>query len=236
MKKYLISYGDDNFTSQKVFIRETAEASSFFDEVQIFGPEDIEAEFAEKVGETLQLKRGGGYWLWKPYIIKRVLDSIDTNDILIYCDAGCMINGVAKERFEQYIEMLKDSKTGTIDFELTFKEYEYTKQEVFDYFNSSEQVINSNQLMATVVILRKCIHSSMLVGLWYKAACDNPFLFTDELKVEQHDKFVANRYDQSVFSLIRKEHGANIIPDETWFIDFVRQGQNSPIWATRLRM
>lgn len=236
MKKHLICYGNDNFATQKEFFRESAVASSFFDEITVFGPENIDDEFANQVGETLKQSRGGGYWLWKPYFVKKVLDRIEDDDILIYCDSGCMINANGGKRFNEYIDMLVSSETGTIDFELPHKEYEYTKKEVFDYFNSSDEVINSNQIMATVVLLRKCDHTSMLVNEWYKTACDNPFLFTDELIIRpQHKNFVANRYDQSVFSLIRKQRGANIIPDETYFLDFVREGQQFPIWATRIR-
>ena len=236
MKQHLISYGDENFASQREFFRETAIASGFFDEIKIFTREDIEEEFIEQVADTIQLRRGGGYWLWKPYFIRRMLSNLAENDVLIYCDAGCMVNGVGRDRYQEYLDMLSKSETGTIDFELPFKEYEYTKKEVFDYFDTSEDVINSNQLMATVVILRKCKYSEMLVDEWYEAACDNPFLFTDELIITpQHPKFVANRYDQSVFSVIRKEHGANVIPDETYFLDFVREGQRFPFWATRLR-
>jgi hypothetical protein len=236
MKKYLISYGDDAFASQREFFKETALASAFFDDVTIFTRDDIGQDFAEQVGETLDLRRGGGYWLWKPYFVKKALDKIDEHDVLVYCDAGCMINISGKERFDEYLKILESSPTGTIDFELPHKEYEYTKREIFEYFNSSEEIINSNQLMATVVILRKCAHTTMLVNEWHEAACDNPFLFTDELMlIPQHKDFIANRYDQSVFSIIRKEHGANIIPDETYFLDFLREGLKFPFWATRLR-
>ena len=35
--------------------------------------------------------RGGGYWIWKSHIIKKI-NEINDNDILIYLDAGCSIN------------------------------------------------------------------------------------------------------------------------------------------------
>jgi len=236
MKKYLISYGDDAFIIQREFFRQTAIASGFFDESKVFTREDIEPQFIKQVYGTLQMRRGGGYWIWKPYFVKRMLDSIALDDILIYCDAGCMINTSGGKRFDEYIDMLVAAETGTIDFELPHKEYEYTKQEVFNYFDASDEIIDSDQIMATIVVLRKCPHTIRLVELWYEAAIDNPFLFTDELIIlPQHKDFVANRYDQSVFSIIRKQQGANIIPDETFFRDFEREGQEFPFWATRIR-
>lgn len=235
MKKYLISYGDHNYTGQKERFRKTAEASSFFDEIRIFEPEDIAQGFLDQVGETIQVKKGGGYWLWKPHFIKRALNDIRENDILIYCDAGCMINPRAKERFDEYIEMLLDAETGTLGFELSFKEYEYTKKEVFEHFRSPLEIISSNQLMATVILFKKCAHTTMLVDKWHDVATKNTSLFTDEKVDLQLEGFIDHRHDQSIFSVIRKTFGANTIPDETYFLDFIEKGRNFPIWATRFR-
>ena len=235
MKKYLISYGDSNYAIQKEFLRETATASSFFDEIIIFNPEDIDHSFEEHIHDITLHGRGGGYWTWKPYFVKRILDQLDENDILTYCDAGSMINGIAKTRFEEYMGLLQSSLTGTLDFELPFKEFQYTKQEVFNYFNTPTSVVNSNQLMATVLILKKCAHTDMIVGHWYNTVLENLFLFTDEKNGTQHLNFIDHRHDQSIFSVIRKTYGANIIPDETYFLDFLREGRGFPFWATRLK-
>ncbi|MCX2477767.1 hypothetical protein OQY15_01620 [Pedobacter sp. MC2016-15] len=237
MKKHIITYGDDAYRKQREFLAQTALSSQFFDNIRIFTPDDIGHEFIEQVEETIKMPKGGGYWLWKPYIIKQTLDSIDEDDILVYCDAGCMVNDSGRKRFEEYLEMLRLSTTGTVDFELPLEEFRFTKKEIFDYFDTPAESINSNQLMATVVLLRKCAHSVMLVNEWYETACDNPFLFTDEIIVNtQHPDYQANRYDQSVFSIIRKQNGCNPIADETYFLDFLRQGWPFPFWATRFRI
>ena len=89
--------------------------------------------------------------------------------------------------------------------------------------------------MATVVLFRKCDYAVDLVNKWYAAAWDHISLFTDELVTDQRKEFIDHRHDQSVFSVIRKKYGGNIIPDETYFNDFVREGQGFPFWATRLR-
>lgn len=235
MKKYLISYGDDNYALQRDFFRDTALYSSFFDEVKIFTPEDIDIVFANHLGERLKAAKGGGYWLWKPYLIKKVLDSIELGDVLVYCDAGCVINVKGEKRFKEYIDLLFEAKTGTLDFELPHREYEYTAKKVFDHFNSSDEIINSSQLIATVLLVRKCSHTIMLIDKWYQTAYSNPSLFTDEKNVIQLPGFIDHRHDQSVFSVIRKTYGANIFPDETYYTDFIRDGANAPFWATRLK-
>lgn len=37
---------------------------------------------------------GGGYWAWKPCIIKEILSKYDDNTIVCYADAGCTLKKV----------------------------------------------------------------------------------------------------------------------------------------------
>lgn len=235
MKIHLISYGDVMYKVQREFFKESALFSSFFDEVTIFTRENIDGEFAAGFQEILQFPRGGGYMIWKPYFIKRALDALKEGDILIYCDAGCMINDWGKERFDEYIKKLRSSETGIITFEMELKEYEYTKREVFDYFKSPEAIINSKQIISGIILIRKCAHTCMMIDKWYQTIYDNPWLFTDQMDTGiQHSGFIAHRHDQSIFSVILKTYGAEVLPDETYFNDFMREGQFFPFWATRM--
>lgn len=234
MKIHLISYGDAKYEIQREFFRETAVSSGFFNEVTIFSKEDMMPEFIEEFKDILDHSRGGGF-IWKPYFIKNTLDKLDDNDILVYCDAGCMINNWGGERFNQYVEQLMDSETGVLAFELSHKEYEYTKKELLEYLKPSEAVVNSKQLLATIILMKKCHHSIMLVDKWYDVLNHQVELFSDKLDADnQRPGFVTHRHDQSIWSVILKTYGAEILPDETYFDDFMRDGQFFPFWAARL--
>lgn len=236
MKIHLISYGDGRYAAQRDFFKITAQASGFFDEVTVFSPEDLEPAFTTRFQDILSYRRGAGYWIWKPYFIKRVLESLADNDILVYCDAGCMINHNGEKRFKEYIDLVVKSETGCLSFELPHQEIQYTKQEVFDYFGATEEVIHSNQLVGGILFLRKCQHTINLINKWYQTLYHNPLLFTD-IKNEdiQHKEFIDHRHDQSIFSVLRKTYQSEIIPDETYFLDFIREGQPYPIWAARMK-
>ncbi|WP_158799616.1 hypothetical protein [Pedobacter sp. L105] len=234
MKIHSITYGDSRFREQREFFRESALASSFFDEVKVFTHENLDSHFQEKFHEILQFPRGGGYMIWKPYIVKHMLETIEDNDILIYCDAGCMINSLGKKRFDQYIDIVNESETGTLAFQLSQKEYEYTKREVFEYFRSSEEIINSGQLITTAFLFKKCAHAKLLIGKWFNTVLDDAWLFTDRKTPPQLNGFIDHRHDQSIFSIVLKTYGAEILPDETYFQDFVREGNSFPFWAVRL--
>lgn len=107
-----------NMNCQKKRLCKQANNVGWFDTVTEYGPEDLDNEFKLKFKNILQQSRGGGYWIWKSYIIKKKLDKINENDILIYLDAGCTINPQGKNRFYEYIEMLNKSDEGIISFHL----------------------------------------------------------------------------------------------------------------------
>lgn len=113
--------------------------------------------------KVLQFTRGGGY-IWKPYFIKKALQDLKDGDILVYCDTGCHFNKLGKERVNQYLDLLNQSDTGILAFQLDQKEY--TKREVFNHFESSPAVIESDQLMAAIILLKKCDYAVQLIDLW----------------------------------------------------------------------
>jgi len=229
--RYLITYENDDMVSRFDSIRHSAEESGFFDNIKIFTTLDIDDNFTAQVTPYHQLAKGGGCWLWKPYFIRKALSEIEDGDILIFCDSSCIINVGGKERFEEFMDQLKLSETGTLDFQIPQMEGEYTKQEVLEYFDAPEEVINSNQLMASVVMLRKCPHTVELVDLWFTTARDEPSLFTNELRLyPQRQEFIANNFDQSVFSVIRKTKGTEVIPQNSYFFDFVTECKSFPFW------
>ena len=234
MKIHLVSYFDEHYARRREPFIASALASSFFDYIHVFSNIDIDPVFYQQVYEPVRNHRGGGYWIWKPYFVKKVFDTIPPGDILIYCDIGCTFNTKGKARFEEYIAMLT-TEHNTVDFGLVFKEYQYTKQEVFDHFSSSKEVINSEQLVGGILLLKKCSDTAILIDQWYDTAFNHSFLFTDEKIVPQRQELIDHRHDQSIFSVIRKTHGANILSDETYFEDFQKDGTGFPFWATRLR-
>lgn len=233
---HLITYGNDLYKKQRVFFRKLAENARFFDKITVFTPRNLDKKFRNKFQSVLQLSKGAGYWIWKPYLLKRMIGQIPHNDILIYCDAGCLINGEGRRRFTYYIERLQHTPTGSLAFELPYKEYEYTKREVFNYFKCEKDIKISNQLVGGVLLFRKCNHSNNLIDTYFNVLQDNVLLFTDEKNRDiQDEKFIDHRHDQSVFSIIRKQLGTDILPDETYFTDFLNDGLKYPIWAARMK-
>jgi len=232
---HLISYADEKYANARVRIQDQAKQTGDFTSIRVFGPEHIPPDHAP----VKQTTRGGGYWLWKPYIIKTAFDALEEGEYLVYLDAGCSVNKFGKQRFYEYLALLDNDaeQRGVISFQLPYVEKTYTTQQIFDYFNASEEIKTSGQLLATIIIFKKCAHAQKVVDAFYNAGLDRPEYFTDIFNKEQDKSyFIDNRHDQSILSVISKQMGTIVLPDETWYPDFnCAEALRIPFLATRLR-
>jgi hypothetical protein len=80
---HLITYGNKYYNNSKKRLYNEALSSGWFNTITLYGPEDLDDEFTLNFKDILRQQKGGGYWIWKPYIIKKHLDKLQDNDILI---------------------------------------------------------------------------------------------------------------------------------------------------------
>src|SRR6266498_5640911 len=86
--KLLINYANDVFRESQKINSITGKEIGLFDQVISYSPKDIELDFFRKNRKILIQKKGNGYWLWKPYFIKKTLETLDYGDYLFYSDSG----------------------------------------------------------------------------------------------------------------------------------------------------
>lgn len=234
----LITYGNNLYYDSKKRLIEEAIKFNVFDTVKDFGFEDLSDSFVQKYIKVLEQNRGGGYWIWKLDVIEQSLKNMIDGQILIYLDAGCSFNLKGKKRFNEYIELLKKSKYDILSFQMQKEiEKEYTTKEIFNCLNVDidGKEANSGQFLGGVLIMKKGKHLRLLLDKYWEVLNKNMYLFTDKYNKNQEKYFKDNRHDQSVFSLIRKKYGSEvIIGDETWFDDFnSEKALKYPIHALR---
>jgi hypothetical protein len=233
---HLITYSNHKYSNSKRRLCAEAKTTKWFDTVTAYGPEDLDSEFKLKFKNVLNKPRGGGYWIWKCHIIKKKLDEIDDDDILIYLDAGCSINTGGESRLREYIEMLNNSDAGVISFQMSHIEKTWTTKEIFTYFDLEPdgEIANGGQIIGGIRIMKKNKNLINLIHLETKALHDNPLLFTDHYNKNQESYFKDNRHEQSIFSVIRKMHNPILLNDETWWKLFgCKESLKYPFWATR---
>ena len=237
-RKFFITYGTNDFRIAKSHLVNLAKESGFFDEVISCNQSDLSNNFKKKYHNILKQSRGAGYWIWKHEIIGNILKEIGENDIVVYCDAGSSFNYFAKNRFLQYIDILNESEYGNfrIECETIHKEYKWTTKQLFDYFNinTSSSHYHTTQLEATQLIFQKSQHTSFLFDEYKKVLNFDQKLITDNYNLDsQHEGFVENRHDQSIFSLLTKIYGGEIIKNETHFSKNLNLQKNYPFLAVR---
>ncbi len=211
-----INYADLKYRKTQRFNSATAMHKGKVDKVISYAPKDIDALFRNKNKKILERKRGNGYWLWKPYFIKKTLDELKENDYLVYLDAGAFyINNV-----KYLIEQMEEDHQYIMAFELPFKESWYTKRDIFVYMDCDEaQYTETNQRMATMIILKKTKMSMRFVDEWLYY-CQQDEIITDahnHMGKSNYRGFVDNRHDQSIFSVLSKKYGIKSYRDPSQF-------------------
>ena len=249
-KIYGISYATRDFIGckQKENIFKN---SGYFNHFDMYGEDDVDEKFKQENKEIwYNSARGGGWWIWKPYLIYKKLQEIKDNDILVYFDSGCTLCTTleAKKRFNVYIELVNNHWTGFLRFQLSSncQEKKYTNQYIINYFQkryneNMDKYIANEQLVGGIQIIRKTKFTMDFFKEVLSILEDNKHLF-DETYTQKGEN---HRHDQSIMSLLYKLKGGNlIIKDETWFGRGGCLGNESfgsnlskkyPIWATRMR-
>jgi hypothetical protein len=185
-----------------------------FDTAKIYIMDDIDDYFKAKNAHIFALVRGSGYWIWKPYIILKKLLEIEEGDILCYNDSKYLwLKNI--RQFEA--DLLSNKNIGVYKNkpnDQTYIEKEWTKFDSIALMNIKHEnnfrnnVINTNQVWAGFILLRKTFNSIRFVGEWltyvqdYRIVTDSPSIFGPE-----NTSFREHRHDQSILSLLCKKWG-----------------------------
>lgn len=194
-----INYSDENFRDAQKLNTKTAYTKGRVDKVIEYSPKDIDSEFYKKYEDILNCNRGGGYWLWKPYIILKTMNSMDNGDYLFYCDSGAAyINKV-----EYLIDSLEKSNQDIMPFELPLIEKQWTKTKTFELMGCNKSIFKeNNQILATYILIKVSENSRKFIEQYLKF-CTNKDCLIDSNETEKY--LIEHRHDQSIFSLLCKK-------------------------------
>lgn len=214
-KKIFITYADDKFKKQKEFALKMAKSRGKFDEIIGYSRSDIDAKFYEENKHILDQKRGGGYWLWKPYFIVKTLETMNNGDYLFYSDAGAFF----LQSVDVLIKELEKYNQDIMGFELPLIEKQWTKRELFINMDCDEEKYSeSNQIFASYMLIRKTEFSVNFFNLYLNYGC-NEINITDKYdnQIAQDKDFMDHRHDQSIFSLLYKRYKLKVFKDPSQY-------------------
>jgi len=242
-KTHLVSFLDGAFKSRKNQFAKSAAGCRFFDSVRIDDFSSLPSDFVKCHGDFIRSNpRGFGYWIWKPVIILQELQRLSKDDCLVYIDGGSTLNPGGGPRFEEYLELTRDSEHKMLSFMLLFTESAWTKADLAERLglSASSSHLKTSQLSASSIFLQKTDSNIALLEEWIKIAIENNYQYSDDTPsiASNHPSFKEHRHDQSIASLLRKMRGTEVTFQEAdpCQQDFFKKGHQSfPVWLTRAK-
>jgi hypothetical protein len=209
-KTKIITYGTADWQPSKIRACKEAKHQAAVDECIAMGPESLDKTFADRFQEILQTPRGGGLWLWKPYIINKTLANMDYGDYLIYHDAGSYFRGPV----QPLIALMESGYhspplDGVLTFGVGLDQSMYCKRDAFILQKcDDEKCHQAMQVDGFLSIWRKGPHALRVVNMWLEECKDLRILGDGPSKLAPNLKgFKAHRHDQAILTNILTREG-----------------------------
>ena len=155
-------------------------------------------DFYKENKTILDLKRGAGYWLWKPFIILESMKVISEDDVVFYLDCGDFFNkeiiNYTKPILEKEVCLLLGGG---------YQQKNWTKRDCFYYMDcQTSEYTETIQLEAGIQFWKKTPKSIEILEEQIKF-CKNYRILTDspnECGLSNYPNFQDHRHDQSVLT------------------------------------
>ena len=214
---WFLTYGDAAFARSRERLAVEARAfTGVFAQVRAVGREYLLPAWARAHAKLLNESRGGGYWVWKPHIMLRLLhEEMVDGDVLLYADAGCTF--VANPA--PYLELA--AQHGLVLFRnAASKVQQWTKGYTFAALGLDPAQWGEERMVAGgIIALQKRPWVMELLERWEHLMVEDPDVVNDvdtSARVADHKGFKAHRHDQSVLSLLGIKHGVFMAPYLSW--------------------
>ena len=237
-KIYVICFADSRLINSVNRLKSELKDFTIIDTTYFFSEQDLDSSFKKEL-HSIRHRRGYGYWKWKSYFVKKMMDKINSNDILIWSDVGNTFNSQGEHRLMEYIEMSRTNKSGIVAFSQNGNtEKTWTKGDLFHHFKVYDEPLftDTDQIWAGAFILRKTPNSIELVNRWFDIHMNHYDLTTDKKSnIPNLNGFREHRHDQSVLSILVKSYNSILINSNEVYAG---EGgwealKDSPIWGCR---
>jgi hypothetical protein len=200
--------GESNYYDAATRLVRQAQNINLFDTARAFTAEDLQSDpdFWSRHSEFVtNHPRGYGYWLWKPYIIRKTMATLQDGDILVYLDAGCEIGPHKYDTLKMHLET--GAKDDYILRSLHGDENTHTKMDLFIKMGMlDDKYVYDYQYQGGAVIIYVCSKTREFYNEMYDICCEYSNIDDSPSQSPNLSCFVEHRHDQSVFSLLTKKY------------------------------
>ena len=204
MKKYFLVYNDGTHKHFLDILLHSMRTHNKDFEIIIFDKEQIDCEFRNKNSRILNERRGGGYWLWKPYIINETLKRINDGDLLFYLDSKYFFMENFTELYAKHIENKDILIWKNKPNEPVWKMRNWCKMSVLEKFGLRDRVFNEDLVdsWAGAIFLRKSEFSTNFINEWSQICCVYEDITDAPSSIPNSNEFREHRHDQSLLSVL----------------------------------
>jgi hypothetical protein len=215
----VINYADTSFQKKQKLNSLTAKFLGGAKKVIEYSPKDIDDEFRKKYSHILCQKTGGGYWIWKPYIILKTLNKMKEGEHLFYCDSGATF----LKSLHPFLKEFERLQQPILGFEIPLIEKQWTKRDASVILKvDDKRFLETQQICAGYIFIQKCDKAIKFFQEFMDYAVDERVItnIPNQLSLPNDPSFIDHRHDQSLFSLLFKKNGYVPLPDPSDFGHF----------------
>jgi hypothetical protein len=212
----VISYATNKFKQSQEILHEHAIRRGA-DTVINYSPSDLDSDFVKRNINILKQPRGGGLWLWKPYIILKALLNCNEGDKLLYCDSGMYpIENLG------YLFDLTSKEKPIILFQVHDRKIkDWTNDRCIEALKLDRTLLNLEQVCGAPQLYTKNEQSVNFVKQLL-THCENEEAINDF-------GFTNHRYDQSILSILAVKEKIEIFRDPSqWGNGYYKDNSRYP--------
>ena len=224
-KKYLLIYDDDSnqFKNHIDILVDSVKKYDKSFNIIFFNKKDIDENFINENKYILDQHRGGGYWLWKPYIISESLKKIGENDILFYIDSKYYFTESFGELYKALLRqdlLVWRNKPNEASYSLK----NWCKMDIIKKYNIYDDVFHRNMeaCWAGAMVMRKTNNVINMIQEWLQMCCCNDITDSPSTVPNSSD-FYDHRHDQSLLSIVLWKHNIPLHSFPKKYVQNVRQ-------------
>lgn len=170
----------------------------------VYNKAEIDDEFLKKNNKILNCSRGGGYWLWKSYIINKTLKKVNDNDIIFYLDSKYYFIEDFTNLYSEYMRNNDLLVWKNKPNEPIWYMKNWCKMDVIDKYKIYDKVFNENaeDCWAGALVIKKTENTIKYMQEWLDMCCIYENITDSPSEMRNNDLFREHRHDQSLLSVI----------------------------------
>lgn len=209
-----------NYSSKIPRFEKLLTECGIFDSFKIYTEHDLikDEVFWEEHGEfILNNPRGFGYWIWKPYLYHKFLNTLSNDEYVILLDCGCDIDINCKMILDYYIEMIKpETGKDLICFQLlNCFNRDFIKMDTLHQFDCIKMG-DIEQCQSGLIVSRNTESFREFLTDWYTKMCNDKYHHIDDSPsiISNSSTFIENRHDQGIYNCcLHKYYNKVVLPD-----------------------